>query len=107
MKGNKVYQQPMGTVLDVINDIVELQNARLTFSDTPHGKINFIVKMYANRWEHRFTVTDAGKNQCRVKIDIGQETKSCENQIRREFALLDSMLNEPEIEIETINKEKV
>jgi len=96
----------MGLVLDAINDIVELQNGRLTFSDTPHGKINFIVRMYANKWEHRFTVTDTGKNQCNVKIDIVQKTRGSENQIKREFALLDSMFNEPEIEIGTKNKEQ-
>ena len=64
----------MGIVLDVINDIVELQNAKLTFSDTPHGRIHFIVKMYANKWEHQFTVTETSKNQCTLRIDIGNET---------------------------------
>lgn len=94
MEGKKVYQQPMGTVLDAINDIVELQNAKLTFSDTRHGKIHFIVKMYANSWEQRFTVTDIDKNQCNVKIEIEKEIFGSKNQIKREFALLDSMLND-------------
>jgi len=81
-------------VLNAINDIVELQNAKLIFSDTPHGKINFVVKMYTSRWEHRFTVTGIDVNKCSVRLELGQESPDSESQIKREFALLDSMLME-------------
>ena len=93
MVGNKVYYQPSGTVLAVISDIVELQNARLTFSDTPHGRIHFLIKMYANKWELRFTTTEIDKSKCNVKIEIIQKALGCTDLIKREFALLDSMLN--------------
>lgn len=92
MKGEKIYLQPMGTVLDAVNDIVELQNGRLTFSDTPRGKIYFAVKMYVFEWELRFTVTDIGGNRSQVQIEIEGEARDGESLIHREFALLDSML---------------
>lgn len=90
--GKRIYLQPMGMVLDTINDIVELQKGKLTYSDTPHGKINFLVKMYAFKWELSFTVTDIGKNRSQVQIEIDGDTQSKEKLILREFALLDSML---------------
>ena len=92
MEANKVYLQPMGTILDAINDIIELQNGKLTFSDTPHGRVHFLVRMYANKWEFRFTVTGTSKDKTNVVIGIEQETKGSENLIKREFALLDSLL---------------
>ena len=82
----------MGTALQVINDLVELQNGKLTFSDTPHGKIFFRIKMYGNKWEFQFTVEETGENRCGVKIAIEQAAQGDEEMIRREFALLDSML---------------
>lgn len=92
MKGEKIYLQPKGTVLDAINDIVELQNGRLTFSDTPRGKIYFAVRMYVSEWELRFTVTDIGGNRSQVQIEIEGGARGGESLIHREFALLDSML---------------
>ena len=92
MEDKKTYQQPRRTILNTIHDIMELQNAKITFSDTPNGKIHFVTKMYGNKWEHRLTVTDIDKNQCSVKIEIGLNAIDGEKQIKREFALLDSML---------------
>jgi hypothetical protein len=82
----------MGTALQVINDMVELQNGKLTFSDTPHGKIFFRIKMYGNKWEFQFTVEETGENRCAVKIAIEQAAQGDEEMLRREFALLDSLL---------------
>ena len=92
MEDNKLYQQPRRTVLNTIHDIIELQNAKVTFSDTANGKIHFVTKMYGNKWEHRLTVTDIDKDRCSVKIEMGQTPTGGENQLKREFALLDSML---------------
>ena len=92
MEDNRIYRQPKGTVIDAINDIVELQKGKLTFSDTSKGKIHFKVKMYANKWDLRFAVTDIGTNQCSVHINVGLETPEHEKMIKREFALLDSIL---------------
>jgi hypothetical protein len=94
LEGKKTYQKTKSAILNVINDIVELQNAKLTFSDTPNGKIHFIVKMYGYKWEYQFSVTETGNSQCGVTIKIERETLGAENQIKREFALIDSMLNE-------------
>ena len=104
MEGIKEYPQPAGTVLNAIHDIIEIQNARVTFSDIPGGKINFIVKLYANQWEHQLTVTGISENLSNVKIAIIKGTRSGENQLRREFALLDSMLAE-EQQYQIVNKE--
>ena len=92
MEGKKIYLQPMAMLLAAINDIVELQNGKLTFSDTPHGKIHFRVRMYAAKWEFRFSVTDLGENRCKVEIELDRDTRNKEGKIIREFALLDSML---------------
>jgi hypothetical protein len=92
VEGKKVYLQPMTTVLNTINDIVELQNGKLTLSDTPGGKIHFLVRMYGSKWEYRFTVTDIGQNRCRVQIETDGDVRAREKKIRRGFALLDSML---------------
>jgi len=92
VEGQKIYLQPRSMLLAAINDIVELQNGKLTHSDTPHGKIYFTVRMYAARWEFRFSVTDIGDNRCVVEIALDDDTYKREGKLIREFALLDSML---------------
>ena len=92
MEGKKIYLQPFGTALQVINDMAELQKGKLIFSDSPNGIIHFAITMYGNKWELKFEVTDIGKNRCNVKIEIEEETKNSESLIERQFALLDSML---------------
>jgi hypothetical protein len=92
VEGKKIYLQPMKTVLNTVNDIVELQKGKLTLSDTPGGRIHFRVRMYGFKWEYRFTITDIGQNRCRVLLEIGGDARTKERKIRREFALLDSML---------------
>jgi hypothetical protein len=103
LEGNKIYQHSRGQIIQVINDMAELQKARFCFCNTPKGKINFLVRMYHNKWEHRFTVKETGLNQSSVKIEINQENRGSEDQIKREFALLDSMLNDDE-QIELISE---
>ena len=88
----KIYPKPRSIVLNTIHDIIEFQNAKVTFSDTFHGKINFIVRMYNDIWEHRLTVTDLGQNQCSVKIEMNQGTIDSDKHLKLEFALLDSLL---------------
>lgn len=92
MEASRIYLQPMGLVLDTINDIVELQKGKLTFSNTPNGEIHFCIKMYGFKWELRFTITDIGKNRCTVEIEVDGEKRGREKLIIREFALLDAML---------------
>jgi hypothetical protein len=90
--GSKLYMQPQGYLLNAIHDIKELQNGKGTFSDTPNGKINYVVRMYWRKWEYQFVVTDVGRNRCKVEIDIGGDIDNKEEQILRMFALLDSTL---------------
>jgi hypothetical protein len=98
MEGKKIYWQPEVRLLQAVNDIIELQNGKLTFSDTPHGKIHFLVRMYGFKWELRFAVEDIGNIRSRVTIEIDGERRGREDLLRREFALLDSMLG-GEVEI--------
>jgi hypothetical protein len=90
--GTKVYLQSARYVLATIGDVVELQKGKVTYSDTPNGRICFTVKMYAYKWEFSFTVTDAGQNRCSVTIEAGGEELARDRMIRREFSLLDSLL---------------
>jgi len=92
MEGAKIYLQPKATVLNAVSDLAELQKGTLTFSDNERGIIHFAIEMYAFRWELGFTVTDIGKNRSRVAIGAYGEKRARENLIRREFALLDSIL---------------
>ena len=92
MEGKKIYLQPKGALLDAIHDIVELQRGRKLVTDTPRGTVQFIVSMYGFKWELRFTVTDIGKNRCRVRLEINGEESGQDKIIYRQFALLDSML---------------
>ena len=92
MEGIKIYLQPKITLLNAINDIIELQKGKISHSDTPNGKIYFFVRMYHQKWELWFTVTDIGINRSQVRLEIEGGTKNSECLIQREFALLDSML---------------
>lgn len=94
LEGSKVYLQPWETVLDVINDIVELQNGKLTFSDSPHGKVSFMISMYGIKWKIKFAVEGIGQNQCSVKLEVGGEPAGRDRMMAREFALLDSAFAE-------------
>jgi hypothetical protein len=92
MKGKKIYLQPATSLIDAVLDIAELQNGRLTYSDTSRGVVHFRISMYGARHELRFNVTDIGKNRCRVLLGTDADKAYRERWIRREFALLDSML---------------
>ena len=92
LTGTKLYLQPMGTILNAIHDIQELQKGKSTFSDTSNGMTGFAVSMYGKKVEYRFTVTDTGKNRCRVQIEADGDTLKKKKHVLREFALLDAIL---------------
>ena len=92
MEGNKTYSQPKGFVLDTIYDIIELQNGKLILSDAIHGRIHYHISMYGNTWELMYTVTGTGKNKSNVTISVCGERQDKEKELRRQFALLDSLL---------------
>ena len=89
----KIYPRSVGVVLSTINDIVELQKAQLTFSDTPSGKINFVITMYAYKWEICFTVIGIGRKQSRVSLEVAGDQLGRADIFRREFSLLESLLD--------------
>jgi len=90
--GSKIYLQPLNYVLAAIHDVKELQNGKGTFADIPNGRIDYAVRMYNRIWEYQFTVTDIGKNRCKVEIGISGDGRDKEENVLRMFALLDSML---------------
>ena len=94
MNGKKIYLQPKGTILNAISDLAELQNGKVTFSDTPNGKVHFSVKLYHNKWEYKFLVRDIGKNRSIVELELEGNDIRTEGNINREYALLDSILIE-------------
>jgi len=99
--GTKYYLQPTGTMLNAIYDIQELQRGKTTISDKGNGKYGFIVSMYGMKVEYRFTVTDTGKNRCRVQIEADGDTEKKKRHVLREFALLDMILiSDAEIEFD-------
>lgn len=93
MRGKKKYSHPKRYVLDTIHDIVELQNGELIISDAVHGRILYRVSMYGRKWELLYTIVSLDKAMCSVTIEIDGERRDKEKEIRREFALLDVMLD--------------
>jgi hypothetical protein len=69
-----------------------MQKGKITFSDTPNGRVHYYVRMYGARWEMKFAVADIGKSRSSVRLEIGDETKNNAKLIQRQFALLDSIL---------------
>jgi len=92
MEGKRIYLQPTGTLISAINDLVEIQKGKITFSDKQGGVIHFSIKMYAFKWELQFAVRDIGQNRSQVSLLIGGEQHNQEKVISQEFALLDSIL---------------
>jgi hypothetical protein len=98
MEGNdsgtvREYPYPAPTVINAINDLVELQKGEVTFDDILHGKLFFQVEMYGFMWEYQFTVTDKGAGRSLVKLEVEGEATNKALRIAREFVLLESMLN--------------
>ena len=88
----KIYPHSRGSILNTISDIVELQNAKFSYSDSPNGKIHFFVKMYGYKWEFRFHITALGEEQSQVTLEVAGDETGKNNMLRRELYLLDTML---------------
>ena len=89
----KLYPKSTGVILSTISDIIELQKAKLTFSNTSKGIVNFQIQMYAYTWDVSFVVTRHDDKQSRVKLDIAGEHLGRDDMVLRELSLLDSMLS--------------
>lgn len=94
MENVRSYPHPPGVVFCVILDMIELQNGKLTFSDSPHGLVHFMISMYGIRWKMKFAVEGIAENRCRVTLELGGEPAGRDQMMAREFALLDSAFAE-------------
>ena len=90
--GVRVYPRSREMMLNAIHDLVEMQKAEETYTDIPGGRIHFFVEMYGFEWEYRFAVEGLGQNRSRVRMELGGKATDKADRIRRQFALLDSML---------------
>ena len=92
MEGRKTYHKPKNFILNTIYDIIELQNGAIILSDAIHGRVHYHVSMYGYEWELLYTIADVGRNKSDVTLSVYGERHDKAKEIRREFALLDSML---------------
>ena len=102
MERKKVYLQPMQMVFDAILEMMELQKGNEIKNDPSYGKIDFKISLYGVIWEFRFTALELDGNRCSVSLKIVEtgnavedadgDERCLDNMIRREYALLDSLL---------------
>ena len=107
MEGKKTYYKPKAIILETIHDIIELQNGSMVISDAIRGKVLYRIAMYGHEWQILYTVTAIKKEESQVTIRLTGERRDKVKEIRRQFALLDSMLNGgDQVEITQIDEEK-
>ena len=93
MDGIKTYNKSKSEILNTIYDIIELQNGKMMFGDSIYGKILYQLSMYGYVWQLLYSITELGSARCEVRLTITGERHDKEKELRREFALLDSMLD--------------
>ena len=93
MEGKKTYPKPKNYIFNTVYDIIELQNGELILSDTKLGRIYYKVSMYGYVWEFLYVITELRTGKCEVSIRVIGERKDKAREIRREFSLLDAMLD--------------
>ena len=81
--------------MNTIFDIIELQKGRLILSDAIRGVVYYKVSMYGHEWELMYNIGEIYRqtNQSSVTLRIIGERRENEKEMRRAFALLESMLN--------------
>jgi len=107
MERTKTYARTKEYVLCTLYDIIELQKGSLILSDAARGIVYYKISMYGYEWELMYTVDDAqrqagrdpppdpgqSKGKSSVTLRIIGERRENEKEMRREFALLEAMLN--------------
>ena len=93
MEGIKTFDRSKEEIINAIFDIIELQNGELIFSDSRRGRVHFQVTMYGYVWELLYAINDMGIGKCDVSLRVIGERQDKIREIRREFALLETMLN--------------
>ena len=92
MDGIKTYNHTKGEILNTIYDIIELQNGKMLIGDSIHGRVLYQLTMYGNVWQLLYKVTELGRKRCEVRLSVTGERNDKEGELRREFALLNAML---------------
>ena len=92
MEGIKTYPKAKSYILNTLYDIIELRGGEVIFCDTLQGKLQYRVSMYDYVWQLQFGITEIGTGKCEVGIQVIGERQDKAMEIRREFALLDMML---------------
>jgi len=92
MEGKKTYSKPKKIILNNIYDIIELQNGEIILSDAKLGRVQYQVTMYGYKWEFLYIISEINPGISTVALRVIGERKDRAKEIRREFALLDSML---------------
>ena len=92
MEGIKTYRNSKGDIFSTIYDIIELQNGELILSDTRLGRIQYQVTMYDYVWELLYTIKETSWDQSDVTLRVIGDRQDKAKEIRREFALLDALL---------------
>ena len=92
MEGKKTYPKSKGYILNTIYDVIELQNGQIIMTDTNHGRVHYKVSMYGYVWEMLYMVSCKGTDRSEVSLRVIGERKDKAKEIRREFAILDAML---------------
>jgi len=93
MEGIKTFTRSKGDIINAIYDVIELQKGELILSDKKHGLIHFELTMYGYLWELLYKISDMGTSKCEVSLRVIGERKDKAREIRREFALLETILN--------------
>lgn len=97
----RVYLQPKEMVYNALLDLMELQKGKEIASNSSLGELHFKIEMYGFKWALRFAVLGMDYNRCGVTLNLeedefgGDEDEELwylEDMVRREYALLDSML---------------
>jgi len=92
MEAGKKYGKSKDFIINTIYDIIELQNGEIILTDVVHGRIHYHLTMYGYQWELLYTVTRLGEQECDVTLKVLGERRDKEKELRRGFALLDSMI---------------
>jgi hypothetical protein len=92
----------MEMVYNALLDLMELQKGEEVLNEASQGKLFFRVTMYGFTMELHFTIKEMDWRRCGVTLDIiegetcdedaGEDVRYLADMIRREFALLNSML---------------
>ena len=92
MLGKKIYPKSKIYLLNTIYDIIELQKGETILCDTVQGKLLYQLTMYDYVWQLLYDISEIGSDECEVVLSVTGERQNKAREIRREFALLEMML---------------